>query len=75
MGDGQKPLLKDRERLPYVEATINEILRVASTALGSLPHYTIANTTISGYKIPKGTQVTYLNDYVNTPSRNITSIL
>ena len=46
LGDGGKPLLKDREKLPYVEATIIEILRVAPTAPGSLPHYAVTDTEI-----------------------------
>ena len=57
LGDGGKPLLKDREKLPYVEATITEILRVAPTAPGSLPHYAVTDTEICGYKVPKGTTV------------------
>ncbi len=52
-----KPTLKDREKLPYVEATLTEILRVGATAPGALPHYTIADVELNGYKIPKGTEV------------------
>ena len=40
-----------------MEATITEIFRVAPTAPGSLPHMTIKDTEICGYRIPKGTQV------------------
>ena len=57
LGQGQKPTLKDRDSLLYIEATITEILRVAPTAPGSLPHSTIRDVEICGYKIPKGTQV------------------
>ena len=57
IGDRKKPTLADRDKLPYTEATITEIMRVAPTALGSLPHYTITDTEIAGYKIPKGTEV------------------
>ena len=57
LGQGQKPTLKDRNNLPYIEATITEILRVAPTTPGSLPHSTIRDTEICGYKIPEGTQV------------------
>ena len=57
LGDGAKPLLKDTEKLPFVEATLTEILRVAPTAPGSLPHYAVTDTEICGYKVPKGTTV------------------
>ena len=57
LGEGKRATLKDRENLPYMEATITEIFRVAPTAPGSLPHMTIKDTEICGYRIPKGTQV------------------
>ena len=57
IGDIEKPTFADRDKLPYTEATITEIMRVSPTAVGSLPHYTITDTEIAGYKIPKGTEV------------------
>ena len=57
ISDGKKPTLTDRDKLPYTEATITEIMRVVPTAVGSLLHYTITDTEIEGYKIPKGTEV------------------
>ena len=55
--DGEKPTLKDKENLPYTEATITEVLRVCPTAPSSLPHQAIRDTEMGGYKIPKGTEV------------------
>ena len=57
VGKGAKPALKDREKLPYTEATIIEVLRVTPTAPTSLPHWAITDTEIGGYKISKGTEV------------------
>ena len=51
------PTLKDREKLPYIEAALTEVMRVCPTAPTSLPHKTIRDTEIAGYKLPKGTRV------------------
>ena len=54
---GRKPTLNDRDSLPYIEALLTEILRVAAIAPGSLPHSAITDIEICGYKIPEGTTV------------------
>ena len=51
------PTLKDREKLPYTEAALTEVMRVCPTAPTSLPHKTIRDTEVGGYKLPKGTRV------------------
>ena len=57
IGEGMKPTLKDRQNLPYTEATLTEVLRVSPTAPTTLPHQTIRDTEVGGYKLPKGTEV------------------
>ena len=59
VGRGARPRLSDRERLPYVEATLTEVLRVSPTAPGSLTHHTIRETQVAGYTLPKGTEVRF----------------
>jgi len=49
--------LSDKEKLPYLEATIIETQRLASIAPFSIPHTTIKDTEFKGYKIPKDTTV------------------
>ena len=49
--------IKDTEKLPYLRATIYEVLRASSIASLSLPHSTTADTTLAGYTIPKGTMI------------------
>jgi len=44
-------------RLPYVEATILELLRYKTAAPFALGHRTLKDTEVGGYFIPKGTTV------------------
>ena len=45
------------DSLPYVEATILELLRYKTLAPLALPHRTMNDTEIGGYFIPGGTTV------------------
>jgi len=54
---GRKPTLADRPNMPYVEATIMETLRFLSHVPMALPHKAIVDTTVCGYRVPKGTTV------------------
>ena len=56
------PSLTDRSRLPYVEATILETLRLGVIVPMSLPHAPTHDVKFQGYKIPMGTTV-MLNTY------------
>ncbi|XP_078236647.1 cytochrome P450 2J6-like [Pogona vitticeps] len=47
----------DRERLPYTNAVIHEILRFSSVVPLGLAHAPIKDMMLSGYVIPKGTAV------------------
>ena len=51
------PRLSDRKILVYIEAAILEVLRYSSILPVILPHCTTVDTSISGYEIPKDTQV------------------
>ena len=59
----QRPSLDDRPNLPLVQATILEALRVGNMLPLAVPHVTITDTTLCGYRIPKGTLV-----FANTES-------
>lgn len=47
IGPGNKPLLKHRGKLPYLEATIMEVLRYSSITPLALPHTTTMDTSVS----------------------------
>jgi len=49
--------LKDRHKLPLLEAYVHENLRVLSQAALMLPHFTLRDTQVGGYQIPAGTRV------------------
>ena len=57
LGKGCRATLQDREKLPYTEATICEMLRLGCTAPTTLPHCTMVDTEIAGYRIPANTEV------------------
>lgn len=54
-GDVRLPLIADRDKMPYCEAVVNEVLRMGNIAPLSLPHMTSHDFTVAGYKIPKNT--------------------
>ncbi len=49
--------LADRAKLPYTEATLHEIQRLGSIAPLGVPHETVKDVNLGGYRIPKGTSV------------------
>ncbi|KAL9961780.1 hypothetical protein ACROYT_G030799 [Oculina patagonica] len=51
------PGLDDRPHLPLVQATIMEALRVGNVAEAAIPHYTLKDTSLAGYRVPKDTVV------------------
>ena len=59
IGSDRMPGLDDRENLPYLEATIAEILRYSSLVPLLFPHSTTVDTSLSGYFIPKETVVMF----------------
>lgn len=57
VGRSRLPQLEDLAQMPYTEATIYEVLRRSNViALGNA-HATLADASIGGFRIPKGTQV------------------
>ena len=56
IGD-QTPSLEHRSRLPLIQATIMETLRVGNVVPLAVPHLTLTDTTICGYRVPKDTIV------------------
>lgn len=55
IGRGQYPMMCDRSRLPYVEATLSEIIRFANVAPLAIAHRSLTNCQLQQYQIPKNT--------------------
>ena len=47
--------MKDKPKLPYTEAVLCEVQRMAVTSSLGLPHACTEDVTLWGYRIPKGT--------------------
>ncbi|KAM4573703.1 cytochrome P450 2D15-like [Odontesthes bonariensis] len=60
-----QPSYEDRDDMPYVQAVIHEVQRVANTVPLSVFHCTTKDTKLMGYSIPKGTMII----------QNLTSVL
>ncbi|KAL9969642.1 hypothetical protein ACROYT_G021879 [Oculina patagonica] len=54
---GRNPRLDDRPNLPLIHASIIETLRVGNVVPLALPHFTLTDTTLCGYRVPKDTIV------------------
>lgn len=64
----RKPSLSDRPNMPYMEAVITEINRIASLGYTGVPRMVTQDTTLAGYNIPKGTIVfSYLYHILRDP--------
>ncbi|XP_014801322.1 PREDICTED: cytochrome P450 2J6-like isoform X2 [Calidris pugnax] len=48
---------EDRKKLPYTNAVIHEIMRFGSIVLITIPREAVKDTTVLGYRLPKGTVV------------------
>ena len=57
---GRMPSLEDQACMPYVEATILEIMRLKTLLLLSFPYATMRDTTVGGYFVPKDAVVSAL---------------
>jgi len=57
VGPDRLPTFEDRDRLPYINAVIEETLRWRTIAPGGIPHATTKEDTYMGYRIPKGATV------------------
>lgn len=54
---GRLPSLTDRQKLPYIEAVIMEVMRLYYVVPITGPRRALWDTTLSGHHIPKGTVV------------------
>ncbi|XP_028983043.1 steroid 17-alpha-hydroxylase/17,20 lyase [Betta splendens] len=57
VGADRSPQLSDRGRLPYLEATIREVLRIRPVAPLLIPHVALSDTSIGDFAVRKGTRV------------------
>uniref|UniRef100_A0A8C7EEY4 Steroid 17-alpha-hydroxylase/17,20 lyase n=1 Tax=Nothoprocta perdicaria TaxID=30464 RepID=A0A8C7EEY4_NOTPE len=57
IGLARHPHLSDRPLLPYLEATISEVLRIRPVSPLLIPHVSLVDTSIGEYSIPKGARV------------------
>lgn len=55
VGRSRMPTFKDRENLPYLRATVRELLRWRPVAPLAIPHIAKEDVWYKGYLIPKGT--------------------
>ncbi|XP_013380043.1 steroid 17-alpha-hydroxylase/17,20 lyase [Lingula anatina] len=60
VGKDRRPTLSDRQNMPYMGATLFELLRYISHIPLAIPHCTTVDTQVMGYSIPKDTQI-YIN--------------
>ncbi|ESN97253.1 hypothetical protein HELRODRAFT_102182 [Helobdella robusta] len=65
IGQGQRPSLADRPKMPYTRATLCELLRFSSISPITIPHSTITDTKIGKYDIPAGTTVFLMPRYIH----------
>ncbi|CAH1780868.1 unnamed protein product, partial [Owenia fusiformis] len=57
VGKDRNPSVDDKENMPYLQATLIEVLRYLSHVPIAVPHKTLVDTSVAGYDVPKGTQV------------------
>ncbi|EDO43314.1 predicted protein [Nematostella vectensis] len=57
VGPDRMPTLADRPQLAIIQATIMEVLRLGNVVPNAIPHYTLKDTWLCGYRVPKDTIV------------------
>ena len=55
--NGRAPSLEDKQRMPYVEAVLHEVLRFCNIVPLGIFRATSQDANVNGYTIPKGTMV------------------
>uniref|UniRef100_A0A4W4FUV1 Uncharacterized protein n=1 Tax=Electrophorus electricus TaxID=8005 RepID=A0A4W4FUV1_ELEEL len=66
IGSLRQPCMADRPNMPYTDAVIHEIQRMANILPLNLPRFTSKNTTLGGYFIPKKIVFNYLDSSLST---------
>ncbi|WAR26023.1 CP2DK-like protein, partial [Mya arenaria] len=59
VGEDRQVQLSDKEKLPYLQAFINEVLRLGSVTPHSAPYSNMEDVEFEGYIIPKNSLVFY----------------
>lgn len=57
LANGRPPTLEDKQKMPYVEAVLHEILRFCTIVPLGIFRATSQDANVNGYIIPKGTMV------------------
>ncbi|XP_041645223.1 steroid 17-alpha-hydroxylase/17,20 lyase [Cheilinus undulatus] len=57
VGGDRSPQLSDRGSLPYLEATIREVLRIRPVAPLLIPHVALSDSSIGDFTVRRGTRV------------------
>ncbi|KAM9839467.1 cytochrome P450 2F2-like [Aulostomus maculatus] len=66
LGNKERASFDDRHNMPYIQAVIHEIQRIANTVPLSVPHCTTTDTQLAGYSLPRGTVIIQnLNSVLN----------
>ncbi|KAK4161793.1 Fumitremorgin C synthase [Cladorrhinum sp. PSN259] len=57
VGRERLPAFEDRERLPYLEAVVEEVMRWRPAGAGGVPHFTKVESSYEGFRIPENSVV------------------
>ncbi|XP_056880939.1 vitamin D 25-hydroxylase isoform X2 [Takifugu flavidus] len=57
LANGRMPTLEDKQKMPYVEAVLHEVLRFCNIVPLGIFRATSQDANVNGYTIPKGTMV------------------
>ncbi|XP_074644414.1 cytochrome P450 1A1-like [Tubulanus polymorphus] len=70
VGDSRLPRISDKSKLPFLEATITEVMRIRTPGTLALPHAAVRDSKIGGFDVPEGT-VVLLNLYSLAQDENV----
>uniref|UniRef100_A0A673NPG0 Cytochrome P450 family 17 subfamily A member 1 n=1 Tax=Sinocyclocheilus rhinocerous TaxID=307959 RepID=A0A673NPG0_9TELE len=69
IGKDRHPQLSNRGNLPYLEATIREVLRIRPVSPLLIPHVVLKDTSVGEYTVQKGTRKEWKNPELFDPGR------